>query len=43
VRDATAAEKTALASNPAEIVVVLGADVDFEQLIQSPTTSVPGG
>jgi hypothetical protein len=43
VRDATLAEKAALADNPAEIVVVLGSDVDFDQLIQSPTTSVPGG
>jgi LCP family protein required for cell wall assembly len=43
VRDATAAEKTALAANPAEIVVVLGSDFDFNESIQSPTTSVPGG
>ena len=43
VRDATAAEKSAMASNPAEIVVVLGSDVDYGQLTQSPTTDVPGG
>ncbi len=43
VRDATPDEKTALAANPAEIVVVLGSDVNFNELIQSPTTSVPGG
>ncbi|MDP9236201.1 MAG: LCP family protein [Chloroflexota bacterium] len=43
VRDASAAEKTALAGNPAEIVIVVGSDLDFSQLIQSPMTSVPGG
>ena len=43
VRDATAAEKAAIASNPAEIVVVLGKDVDYTQLTTSPTTDTPGG
>lgn len=43
VRDATDAERAALAANPAEIVVIIGADVDIDHLIESPTTSVPGG
>ncbi|MBI2723980.1 MAG: LCP family protein [Chloroflexi bacterium] len=43
VRDATAAEKTALAGAPADVVVILGSDVDYGQLIQSPTTTTPGG
>lgn len=48
VRDASSAEQAALTSAAAgtqtpEIVVVLGADLDFNQLIQSPTTSVPPG
>ncbi len=43
VRDATADEKAVMEANPAEIVVVLGSDLDFDQLITSPTTSVPGG
>jgi hypothetical protein len=43
VRDATAAEAEALADSNASIVVILGDDVDFDTLIQSPTTSVPGG
>ncbi len=43
VRNATAAEQSAMASNPAEIVVVLGKDVDYTQLTTSPTTDTPGG
>jgi hypothetical protein len=44
VRDATAAERAAMSvAAPADIVIVLGSDVNFEDLIQSPTTSVPGG
>ncbi len=43
VRDASKAEQTALAGNTAEIVVVLGSDLNLNQLIQSPTTSIPGG
>lgn len=41
-RKATAAERNAL-DGGATIIVVLGSDVDFDTLIQSPTTSVPGG
>lgn len=41
VRDATAAEKAAMEENGAEIVVILGDDVDFDRLIQSPTTLTP--
>lgn len=43
VRDATDAERAAMAANPAEIVVIIGADLDVGRLIESPTTSVPGG
>ncbi len=43
VRDASASERTAMSGNPAEIVVVLGSDVDYGRLIESPTTSTPGG
>jgi LCP family protein required for cell wall assembly len=43
VRDATAAEAEALVDSDAAIIVILGEDVDFDTLIQSPTTSVPGG
>jgi hypothetical protein len=43
VRDATDAERAAMADNPAEIVVILGSDLDVDHLIESPTTSVPGG
>jgi hypothetical protein len=42
-RKATSAERTALSSGGATIIVVLGNDVDFDTLIQSPTTSIPGG
>jgi hypothetical protein len=42
VRNATPAEKAAMTGNP-DIVVILGGDVDYGQLIQSPTTSVPAG
>lgn len=41
-RKATAAERAAIGSSAA-VIVVLGNDVDFDTLIQSPTTSVPGG
>jgi len=43
VRDATAAERTAMGSNTAEIIVVLGKDVNYAQLTTSPTTDTPGG
>ena len=42
-RKATTAEKTGLATGGATIIVVLGNDIDFDTLIKSPTTSVPGG
>mgnify|MGYP001597923582 FL=1 len=42
-RKATPAERTAMSSSGASIVVVLGSDTNFDQSIQSPTTSVPGG
>ncbi|HYM16859.1 MAG TPA: LCP family protein [Dehalococcoidia bacterium] len=43
VRDATAREKTALASDTAQIVVIVGSDLNVSRLLESPTTSVPGG
>jgi hypothetical protein len=43
VRDATDAERAALAGQPADIVVILGSDLDINRLLESPTTSVPGG
>ena len=44
VRVATASERAAMAGAPAaDVVFILGADVNFDELIQSPTTSVPGG
>jgi LCP family protein required for cell wall assembly len=43
VRDATPAEREAMSGADAEIVVILGADIDFDTLIQSPTTSTSGG
>ena len=43
VRNATAAEKSAMAANPADIVVVLGSDVDYGQLTAAATTDTPGG
>jgi LCP family protein required for cell wall assembly len=43
VRDGTADEKAAMSSDPADIVVVLGSDINIDHLIESPTTSVPGG
>jgi LCP family protein required for cell wall assembly len=43
VRDATAAERSAIGSDAPEIVVVLGNDVDYAQLTTSPTTDTPGG
>ncbi len=42
-RKATADESAAMSASGASIVVILGSDTNFEQLIQSPTTSVPGG
>ena len=42
-RAATEAERTEIGDIAAEIVIILGADVDFENLIQSPTTTTPGG
>ncbi len=42
-RKATAAERATMSAGGASIVVILGSDTNFEQLIQSPTTSVPGG
>ncbi len=42
VRTATSAERTKISGNP-DVVVILGSDVDYAQLIQSPPTSVPGG
>ena len=41
-RMATPAERAEITGG-ASIVVILGSDTNFEQLIQSPTTSVPGG
>jgi LCP family protein required for cell wall assembly len=43
VRDATAAERDAMSDANADIVVILGTDVEFDTLIQSPTTITPGG
>lgn len=43
VRDATADERAALEGTNADVVIILGNDVDFDRLIQSPTTSVAGG
>lgn len=43
VRPATESERSAMADANAEIVVILGTDVDFDTLIQSPTTTTPGG
>ena len=42
-RTATEAEIAALNGVEADIIVILGADVDFDDLIQSPTTTTPGG
>jgi LCP family protein required for cell wall assembly len=42
-RRATAAEVAALTGVDADIIVILGADVDFDDLIQSPTTTTPDG
>jgi hypothetical protein len=42
IRQATSAEKQAITGDPA-IVVLLGKDGNFSTLIQSPTTSTPGG
>lgn len=42
-REATATEKEKLAGSGASLVVILADDVDFEQQIQSPTTTTPGG
>ena len=42
VRNATPDERAAMTGSP-DIVVILGSDVDYGQLIQSPTTSVPSG
>jgi polyisoprenyl-teichoic acid--peptidoglycan teichoic acid transferase len=43
VRDGTADEKVALSADNVDIIVVLGADIDANHLLESPTTSVPGG
>ena len=42
-RRATEAEIAALTGVDADIIVILGADVDFDELIQSPTTTTPDG
>jgi LCP family protein required for cell wall assembly len=42
-RAATATELTEIGAVDAEIIVVLGSDVDYDTLIQSPTTTTPGG
>jgi hypothetical protein len=42
-RPATAAELSAIGVVEADIVIVLGSDVDYGTLIQSPTTTTPGG
>jgi len=42
-RAATDAERAEIGDVAAEIIIVLGSDVDFEELIKSPTTSTPGG
>jgi LCP family protein required for cell wall assembly len=42
-RAATAEERTAIGDVGAEIVIILGSDVDYGNLIQSPTTTTPGG
>jgi LCP family protein required for cell wall assembly len=42
-RKATASEKAALSANGTAIVIILGTDKDYDQMIQSPTTSTPGG
>ncbi len=43
VREATPTERDAMTGAEAEIVVILGSDVDFDTFIQSPTTTTPGG
>ncbi len=42
-RAATDDEISALNGVEADIIVILGSDVDFDDLIQSPTTTTPGG
>jgi LCP family protein required for cell wall assembly len=42
-RAATAVELQELGAVDADIVVILGSDVDYGNLIQSPTTTTPGG
>ena len=42
-RKATSSEQTAMTASGTSLVVILGSDTNFQQLIQSPTTSVPGG
>ncbi len=42
-RTATQTEIDALTGAGADIIVILGSDVDFDDLIQSPTTTTPGG
>jgi hypothetical protein len=32
-----------MSGDAADIVVVLGSDIDVDHLLESPTTSVPGG
>ena len=42
-RKATTDEASQMETSNADIVIILGADVDFDALIQSPTTTTPGG
>jgi hypothetical protein len=42
-RAATAAEREALAGADAEIIVILGSDIPFDERIESASTSIPGG
>lgn len=42
-RAATDAERAEIGDVAAEIIIILGSDVDFEELIQSPTTTTPDG
>ncbi len=42
-RPATEAERATMQDADADIVIILGADIDFGALIQSPTTITPGG
>ena len=42
-RPATAAELEALSGSEAEIIVILGSDIPFDERIESATTTTPGG